>query len=164
MLEQLEKVEGVDSAMANHTGPMIRISLKPKADVDSIANEMKAILEKEGRKPKRLSGNELTVAVDSEEWRVTEKVNELSEIEFRTVFVQRVTQFVEQNDLDEETNSKLVGFAKQILQETPKSTTDTDWGEFCGGLAAKMIEKAKAILNDEQLEELRRKLKARVIG
>jgi hypothetical protein len=164
VLEQLKKVEGVDAAMANHTGSMIQISLKRNADVDTIANEMTAILEKEGRKPKRLSGGELVAAVDSETWRTAENVNELSEIEFRTVFERRVKQFVDQNDLDEETTSKLMDFANQILDATPKSTTETDWGEFCGGLAAKMVEKAKAILSDEQLEELRKKLKARVVG
>ena len=164
MLEQLEKVDGVESAMANHTGSMIRISLKENADVDTIANEMNSILEKEGRKPKRLSRDQVVKAVSSEKWRATEKVNELSEIEFRTVFERRVKQFVEQNELNADTASKLVEFAKTVLEETPSSTSDTNWGEFCSGLAAKMMEKAKTILNDDQLEDLRKKLKARVIG
>ena len=125
---------------------------------------MNSILQKEGRKPKRLQQDEIVEAVSSEKWRASDKVSELSEIEFRTVFERRVKQYVEQVELDEEISSKLVGFAKQILEETPSASTDTDWGEFCGEITAKILEKAKSILNDDQLEELRKKLKARVVG
>ena len=164
MLEQLEKVDGVESAMANHTGSLVRVSLKESSDAHSVASELEAILAKQKRKPTLLSGLVVAKALKDEHWREAEKIGELSEIEFRTVFERRVKQFTKEGDLDEDTIAKLLEFSRQVLDETPASNADTDWGDFCGGLASRMIDKAKEVLNKEQLEELAKKLKARVIG
>lgn len=164
MLAQLEKVEGVESAMANHSGSLIRASLKDSADSVFVASELDAILKEQNRKPKQLAGDEAANAIKSEQWRASDKVGELSEIEFRTVFERRVKLFAEAGDFDEKTVASLLQFSKEVLQETPASNSETNWGEFCSGLASRMMEKAKEVLSEEQLEELAKKLKARVIG
>lgn len=164
MLEQLEEVDGVQAAMANHAGSLVRISLKEHANTGSVASELEAILKKEGRKPKALTDSEIATAIESEQWRKAESVNELSEIEFRTVFERRIQQFVVDEELTDDTKTKLIGFASQVLDETPKSQSDTDWKEFCGGMASRMLDKAKDILSDEQLNKLGERLKSGVSG
>ena len=164
MLEKLEKVEGVQSAMANHAGSLVRITLKANAKTGSVASELEAILQKQGRKPKALTENEIATAIESEQWREADTVNELSEIEFRTVFERRVQQFVDDEELTDVAKTKLIEFAAQVLDETPKSQADTDWKEYCGGMASQMLEKAKDVLNEEQLKTLGERLKSRVSG
>ena len=164
MLEQLAKVDGVKTAMANHAGSHVRVALSDDADSDAVAEELTTILNKEGRKPKPVTGNELVTLIESEKWRDSERIGELSEIEFRTVFARRVKQFTEQGDFTEDVTAKLIKFSEEVLADTPATTTETDWGEFCGGLASQMLEKAKEILTEQQLEDLRKKLEARVIG
>lgn len=164
MLAQLEKVECVESAMANHTGSLVRVSLKASADSVAVASELDAILKEQNRKPKQLAGDEAANAIKSEQWRESDKVGELSEIEFRTVFERRVKQFSEAGEFDEKTVTSLLQFSKDVLKETPASNSDTNWGDFRSGLVSRMMEKAKEVLSEEQLEELSEKLKARVIG
>jgi hypothetical protein len=88
----------------------------------------------------------------------------LSEIEFRTAFERRVKQFTKASEFDEETAASLLKYSKEVMDERPASNSDTNWGEFCSGLASRIMEKAKEVLNEEQLEKLAKKLKARVIG
>ena len=162
MLEQLEEIEGVVSAMANHTGTLVRVSLTDSADRQLVASELASILKKQNRKPKQLFGDDVAKAITDEQWRVTERIGELSEIEFRTVFSRRVDEFIEEQDLDEETVSKLTNFSQDVLNETEKSDSNTAWVDFCQGLARRMLEKAKLILSDEELDALEAKLKVRV--
>ncbi len=164
MLELLDKLDGVKSAMANHTGSLIRVQLEESADSDSIAAELHAILNQQRRMPKRLVGEEIAKAVTNETWRTVKNIGELSEIEFRTVFERRVKQFVDASSFDESTAEKLLEFAAEVLDETPPSNQETDWSEFCDGLTSRMIEKAKALLNEQQLKELARRLTAQVVG
>lgn len=164
MLELLDKVDGVESAMANHTGTLVRVSLVHGADANSVSLDLKSILEKQNRKAKPLAAIEIAKAIEDEQWRTSETIGELSEIEFRTVFEKRVKQFTESNDLDEEVSAKLMKFSVEILDATAKSDNNTDWKEFCRGLAEKMLEKARPLLSEEKLEELSKQLKARVLG
>jgi len=164
VLAALEKVDGVKSAMANHSGSMVRISLSESANADAVSKELKKILKKQGRKPRQMSGEELAKAIESEQWRATEEIGELSEIEFRTVFERRVKAFAEKSDLDESTIAKLLEYSKEVLEETPASDSETQWADFCNGLSSRMIEKARDVLTDEQLKTLAKKIKARVIG
>jgi hypothetical protein len=164
VLEQLEKVEGVQAAMANHSGSLVRISLVDGASSRDVSMALGKILIDQKRKPKPLSGDELAKAIRDEQWRSAENIGELSEIEFRTVFAQRVKEYAEANGFDETTKTKLIGISRQVLDETAPSNKETDWVDFRNGLATRMLEKAKDILSDEQLGELAKKLKSRVIG
>lgn len=164
MLEQLAKVDGVKTAMANHSGSLVRVVLTNDADPNNVAEELTAILNKQGRKPKPVTGDDLATSIESEEWRDSKQIGELSEIEFRTVFARRVRQFAEQSEFSEVVAAKLIKLSEDVLADTPASTKDTDWKEFCDGLANRMVEKAKEVLTKEQLEALAKKIKARVIG
>ena len=164
MLAQLEKVEGVKSAMANHTGSLVRVSITEEADAGTVAQELSAILKKQGRKPKSVTGEKLASSIKSEEWRDSERIGELSEIEFRTVFAKRVKQFVEKGEFEEEIAAKLMKFSEEVLADTASATKDTDWKDFCSSVANRMLEKAKDVLTEEQLEEFAKQLRARVIG
>ncbi len=164
MLEQLEKNENVKSAMANHTGTLVRVVLVDAADVTSVASELESILVKQNRKPRQLFGDDVAAAISDETWRTAETIGELSEIEFRTVFAKRVKKFSESADLSEENMANLVSLSKKVLAETEPSNRDTDFRAFCGGMAERMIEGAKAFLTDEQAAELAKMLKGRVLG
>lgn len=150
--------------MANHSGSLVRISLVDGANPSDVAMELETILKDQKRKPKPLSGDALTKAIAGEQWRTVETVGELSEIEFRTVFAKRVKEYADSNGFDEATKAKLIELSEQVLAETAASKQDTNWTAFCEGLAARMLEKAKEILTDEQLGELAKKLKSRIIG
>ena len=80
------------------------------------------------------------------------------------MFERRDKEFTDQTELDEEIKSRLLALAQEVLADTPKSTAETDFKEFCAGLATRMLEKAKGVLTEEQLEVLGHKMRGRVIG
>ena len=164
MLEQLEKVNGVDAAMANHSGSLVRVSLKDNANPQVVASELTSIFKRQNRKPIQFFNDELALAIRDEQWRTANRIGELSEIEFRTVFAKRVKEYADTGGFDEETKNKLIAFSEQVLGETAASNQDTDWREFCEGLFSRMLEKAKALLTDAQLDALAKKFKSRVAG
>ncbi len=163
MLEQLDKVQGVDSSMANHSGSLVRIRIDDVANPDEVAAELEQILQEQKRKPKQLSGEDLARAIRDEQWRSKETVGQLSEIEFRTIFTRQVEEFAASPGLNDETKTKLINMSSQVLAEMPEPTQDTNWAEYCKDLATRMGEKAKDLLNAEQLEALAGRLKFKIV-
>ena len=164
MLVQLDKIDGVASAMTNRSGTLIRIRMADPSKAEKVTERFAAIMKKRGRKPKPVSGEAAAEAIRDEEWRDARSVGELSEIEFRTVFARRVRQFIESASLDEKTSSNLLEVSEQVLAESPSRSEGYERSKFWRNLADRMLEKSAGILTSDQLEELKKRLIARIRG
>jgi hypothetical protein len=122
------------------------------------------LLKKQNRAPRLLSSADADQAIDSEQWRERDRIDELSEIEFRTIFQRRINEFVEETGLDADAKAQLLEFAQRTLDETPGANSDTDWQQFRAGLVDRMLDKSQAVLTEQQLGELAKKLTARISG
>jgi hypothetical protein len=49
VLEQLEKVDGVKAAFANHAGSLVRVELAEAAEANGVAQTLTALLKKQNR-------------------------------------------------------------------------------------------------------------------
>lgn len=164
MLVQLDKLEGVKDSSTNTTGTLVRIEVAESADSLAVVADLESLFEDQGRKATRLLGDDLATALKDEEWRDANRVGELSEIEFRTVFSRRVKRFTETASLEQDIADKLVKLSNEVLEETPASAASTDWSDFCNGLATTMLDKAADVLSEEQIGELKQVLQANIQG
>lgn len=164
MLARLDTVDGVKAAMTNRSGNLLRIVLHDKTKAGHVAANVARIFQQQKRKAKRVTGSELVSALNNHEWRTSNTVGELSEIEFRTIFARRVKEFTEEGGVDVETADRLLEIAQEVLADTPKPEPDTSWREFCRDLIAGMMAKAESVLTSEQLDVLATKLQSRIEG
>jgi hypothetical protein len=163
VLAQLDKIEGVERSYANHTGNMVRLSVAAKEDPSKVSTQAAKVLNEQKRSPVRLAGDDLTEALDKEEWRESERVSELSAIEFRTLGLRRVRAFAEREKLGKETTDKLVRIAeeewdrlaKQNAPEDPKQRGKVNWAARCRQFDDAVVNRAKPILTAEQMERLK---------
>src|SRR5262245_65786425 len=118
---------------------MVRLSVADTVDLPKVATQAAKVLNEQQRSPVRLTGHELTEALEKEEWRESERVSELSAIEFRTLGLRRVRAFAEREKLDKETTDKLVRIAeeewdrlaKQNATKAPKQRNKENWEGRC---------------------------------
>lgn len=168
MLAQLQQVEGVEKAYANHSGRLFRVSISPTADREKVAAGLLKALNDPTRRPVRLTGDEFRRALDQEEWREVERVNELSAIEFRTLGLRRVATFAEEEKLDKESADKLMKMAEEewdrLAQERTVEESEhpgkTDWSVRCSQFARVVSKRAESVLTTEQVERLKQALSA----
>src|SRR5262249_8548015 len=145
---------------ANHTGNMVRLSVAAKENPAKVAEQAFKVLNDQKRSPVRLTGDELTQALDKEEWRQSERVSELSDIEFRTLGLRRVKAFAEREKLNKETTDKLVKIAEEEwdrpgklnASEAPKQPGKVDWAARCRQFDDAVMNRAKPILTAAQVE------------
>jgi hypothetical protein len=90
VLARLDRIDGVERSYVNRTGTLLRLSVAPSADPERVAFEALKVLGEGNRNPARLASQALDQALEQEEWRAADRVNELSAIEFRTLAVRRV--------------------------------------------------------------------------
>jgi len=168
VLAQLQRVEGVEKAYANHSGRLFRVSVSPTADREKVAAGLLKALSDPTRKPVRLTGDEFRRALEQEEWRDVERVGELSAIEFRTLGLRRVATFAEEEKLDKESADKLVKMAEEewdrLAQESTveesKHAGKTDWSVRCSQFARAVSKRAVSVLTTEQVDRLKQALSA----
>jgi len=145
---------------------MVRVSVDPAADRDKVEEQVVKLLSDDQRNPKRATGAEFKQALDNEQWRKKERIDELSAIEFRTLGLRRVRTFAEDEKLDEDTTEKLIKIVEEewdrlmneVFPNKQKETGKTDWAARCGQCAAAVVERAKSLLTAEQVERLKRSL------
>jgi hypothetical protein len=111
-LERLDKIDGVEASSANHTGTLIRISVKARADGEQVAAAVQKDLTASKGNPTRLVGEELRKTLQDEEWRDITRIGQLSAIEFRKLNLDRVKAFVEKEKLDKDVADKLLKLAE----------------------------------------------------
>lgn len=119
MLAQLEKLPGVETAMANRDGSLVRVRVTEASLADEIASEISEIFAARGRAPKRLPGASVIKTIEGEEWRDSNTIGELSLIEARTLFLKRIAQFIDVSELDAKTAARLKNLSRTVLVELP---------------------------------------------
>jgi hypothetical protein len=163
VLDRLDKIHGVQASSSNYTGTMLRISVAGVADRAQVAEEVRKVLSE--NKPLALVGEELQTALRKEQWRETERVGELSAIEFRVLALYRIKNFAQAEKLNKETTDKLMKMVedqwKSLAQEAKKvrATRPKDWGDRCKKSIPIFLAGAKGVLNDEQIERLEKTLR-----
>jgi hypothetical protein len=84
VLARLDRIDGIERSYTNRAGTLLWVSVAPSADPERVAADTIRVLG-EQRNPTQLLGAELVEALAKEEWRDSERVGELSAIEFRTL-------------------------------------------------------------------------------
>ncbi|QDV90787.1 hypothetical protein RAS2_18700 [Phycisphaerae bacterium RAS2] len=167
-MAQLEKVDGVEKAFANRSGRLIRATVSSAADREEVAGRLLKVLAVGTRKPVRLTGKEVKRALDKEEWRAAERVGELSAIEFRTLALRRVAEFVQEERIEKAKAEKLTEVAEEewdrlvnrTASEDPKDPGKTDWSGRFRQFADVVAKRTESILTVGQIERLKRSLSA----
>ncbi len=86
MLARLDQIDGVESSYANGSGTLIRLSLRPGADLRKVTGAARRVLSEEvvGLVPVQLAGGAAARALRQEEWRDKSRVAELAALEMAT--------------------------------------------------------------------------------
>ena len=129
---------------------------------------MRKAIGEEQRKPNRLTGDRLKQSLEQEEWRETERIGELSAIEFRTFALRgAVNKFAGSEKLDQSTTEKLTKIVEQQWADITKPketengkepTTAKDWESRREQLISSVADLAKELLTAEQLGRLKEAL------
>jgi copper chaperone CopZ len=163
VLERLNKLEGVEASSANHTGTMLRVSVKTAAEREKVAAVVEKDLAADKRQPNRLTADELRKALKAETWRGQERVRELSAIEFRKLALDRVEAFSKSEKLADDVSAKLLSVAEKEWDRLAKAadTTEanqsprkTDWRKRGSEFSKAFCEQAKELLTADQLNRL----------
>ena len=159
MLEQLDKIDGVEASSANHTGTMLSISVTTGADREKVAEVVRQRLAADNRQPVRLKDDELKAALDKERWRTKEQIGELTAIEFRKLTRDRVKDFSQSEKIADDNAGRLLKnaeaqwdrLAQQAEVKEPKQLPHKiDWKRRCLEFATAFTEEAKGLLTPDQ--------------
>lgn len=163
-MERLDKIDGVKGSSANHTGTMLRISVKTGTDRDKVAEVVQKRLAGDNRDPVRLKDDDLKAALENERWRTKEQIGELTAIEFRKLTLERIKDFIQSERIAEETAGKLLKvavarwdrLAQQAEVKEPKQLPHKiDWKWRCREFATAFTEDAKGLLTADQQQRFR---------
>jgi hypothetical protein len=164
VLEQLDKIDGVEASSANHTGTMLRICVRAGADREKVAEAVQKRLAEDDHKPVKVEGDELKAALDKERWRTKEQVGELTAIEFRRLALDRVKDFIQREKVADEPAAKLLKvaetqwdrLARQAAMKEPKQLPHKiDWKRRCRDFATVFTEETKGLLTPDQRQRLK---------
>ncbi len=165
MLEQLDKIDGVEASSANHTGTMLRVSVKAGTDRDKVAEAVQKRLAGDDRKPVRLRDPELKAALDKERWRTKDQIGELTAIEFRKLALDRVKGFLQAEMIAGESADKLLKvaeaqwdrLAQQADRKVPKQLPhQIDFKRRGREFTVAFTEEAGGLLTDDQRQRFRK--------
>jgi hypothetical protein len=164
VLEQLDKIDGVEASSANHAGTMLRISVRTGTDREKIAEIVHNRLAGDNREPVRLKDDEGKAALEKERWRTKEQIGELTAIEFRKLTLDRVNDFTQSEKIAEETASQLLKIAEAQwdrlaqqaeIKEPKQLPHKIDWKRRCREFAVAFAEKAKGLLSADQRQRFK---------
>jgi hypothetical protein len=164
VLEQLDKIAGVDASSANHPGTMLRIALKTEADRQTVAEVVRKRLASANRNPVRLKDHQLKAALEKERWRTKEQIGELTAFEFRKLALDRVDAFSRSEKLAEASAAKLLRIAEaqwdrlalQAEAKEPKQLPHKiDWKRRCREFATAFGEEAQRVLTPDQCQKFK---------
>lgn len=163
MLERLDKIDGVEASSANHTGTLIRISMKAGASREKVASAVQDDLTGNKGNPTRIVVDGLTKALNEEEWRGIDLISQLSAIEFRKLNLDRVKGFAEAQKLGKDVADKLLKLSETEWDRLAKAADAkegnlpphrADWSGRCSQFAKAVMELAKGLLSADQLDRL----------
>lgn len=168
-MERLDKIDGVEASSANHTGTLIRISMKAGANPENVVAAVQQDFTTSKGNPTRLMGEELRKAL-KEEWRDITRIGQLSAIEFRKLNLDRVKAFAEEEKLGKDVADKLLKLAETEWDRLAKEADAkdgnvpphrADWSGRCSQFAKDVMKQTKGLLTADQLERLGRALTCR---
>jgi len=86
VLARLDQIDGVESSYANESGTLIRLALRPNANLTRITGAVRRVLSEqvEDRVPVQLSRQVTAVALQREEWRDKSQLAKLAATEMGT--------------------------------------------------------------------------------
>jgi hypothetical protein len=86
VLARLDQIDGVESSYANESGTLIRLALRPNANLTRVTGAVRRVLSEqvENRVPVQLSRQVAAVALQREEWRDKGQLAELAATEMST--------------------------------------------------------------------------------
>lgn len=160
MLERLDKIEGVEASSANHTGTMLRVTVKSAAQREQVAAVVDKELAAGNRQPVRIKGDELQKVLKAETWRAKERMGELSAIEFHKLALDQVQAFSKSEKLPNDVADKLLGVAEKEWDrlakaaDTTQAPHQTDWRKRGSEFSKAFREQAKGLLTADQLTRL----------
>jgi hypothetical protein len=164
VLERLDSIEGVAKASANHTGTMIRVTLTSPNNLEELAEIVAKDLAVENFQPQRINGDEASNALQHQTWRGSERIRELSAIEFRQLALRAIDEFSESENLTEEATAKLRQSAEKQwdrladeaeARDSGKLPNQTNWRKRFRDFASAFFEDAKPVLTDSQFSRLK---------
>jgi hypothetical protein len=159
VLEQLDTIDGVEASSANHTGTMLRITVKIAADREKVAAVVQDCLALENRNPVRLDAGDLDSVLAKEHWRTKEQIGELTAIEFRKLALDRIKDFAEREKVVGETKARLLQIAEAQWDRLARQAEITepkqlphkiDWKQRCREFATAFTQEATGLLTPEQ--------------
>lgn len=160
----------MERSAANHAGKLIRVSIKTGTSRERVAGAVERELLALKGTPTRLTATESTKALQDEIWRGIDRIGELTAIEYRTISLDRVRAFVEQEKLDAEASDKLQRLAEnqwdRLARSAPTKRGDghpqkTDWQDRCAQFTKAMMEETTELLSADQRDRLRQELNIR---
>lgn len=152
------------TSAVNHTGKLIRISIKSGANRDQVAVAVERQLQTLKSTPIQVGGAELTKALQNEVWRGIDRTGELTLIEYRKVSLDRVRAFAEQEKLDANESEKMLKLAEAWWDRAARDpgikkanvlAYDEDWSKRRDDFTKSLIEASTALLTAGQLDRLR---------
>jgi predicted polyphosphate/ATP-dependent NAD kinase len=166
VLEQLDKIDGVEASSANHTGTMLRIAVRAGTDREKVAEVVHKRLAGDDRQPIRIEGDKLKAALAKERWRTKEQVGELTAIEFRKLALDRIKDFLQREKVADDATSKLREIAEALWDRLAQQAEMTapkqlphkiDWKRRCRDFAAAFtdIEETKVLLTADQQQRFK---------
>jgi hypothetical protein len=159
VLEQLDTIDGVEASWANHTGSMLRITVRAGTDREKVAAVVQDRLAVENHNVVSLVGGELDTALAREYWRTKEQIGELTAIEFRKLALDRIKDFAKREKIGGEAGARLMEIAEAQwdrlarqaeIQEPKLLPHRIDWKRRCREFATAFTQEATGLLTPDQ--------------
>lgn len=162
-MAQVNRIEGVSQSYSNWTGTILRISARPGADRDAVAERVLAFLAADGQDPGRVQGAEVATSLRNEDWRDLSRITDLSSYEFKTVAKRRINAFADNEKLDSTQREKLLNIVDGLWDKSGVGlgSPRLDAAEYAAywqnrreKFVAAYLERARELLTPEQVQRL----------
>ena len=170
VLGRIDHVDGVSRSFSNWTGTRLRIAAAPGADVDAVAEKVRALLWADGHQPVRVNGSQFTQALQNEDWHSAARLIDLSSYEFHIIAKRRLSAFADSEKLDGAKRQKLLTLADQLWDESADGLEQPGeepgaygryWRSRLDRFVGAYINRARDVLTSEQAERLLRQYRQR---
>ncbi|MCI0332891.1 MAG: cation transporter [Planctomycetes bacterium] len=162
-LGEIDSMEGVTRSFSNWTGALIRVSVAKTSDREAVAERVRAVLAANQQKPSRIAGDDLTRALQKEDWRGADRIFELTSYEFNTVAKRRINDFASSEGLKRSERTRLLDLVDELWEkaaeglDTPKPESEAYamyWRNRLDKFVTAYAHRARELLSAEQVEKL----------
>ncbi len=160
-LGEIDGIEGVTRSFSDWTGTLIRVSVAKTTHREAVAERVRAVLTAKQQKPLRIAGDDLTRALQREDWRGANRIFELSSYEFNTIAKRRINNFANGEGLKRSERTRLLELVDELWEkaaeglDTPKPEAYAMyWRNRRNKFVAAYLQRARELLSAEQVENL----------